>query len=131
MQIYKGFNKKLLAIMTIFCLISIILVLPGPNSTLISAKSDDEHEPRDGTGEEPVLPHLTVDTWVYPTQIYKQEDMREPNSADILLTVAGAGDPVTHGEGPSAADIVFVVDTTGRDRGRYKGKHLKCQFWFS
>ncbi len=66
-------------------------------------------EPRD----EKILPYLEVETWVYPTKIYKYGEPETPNIANVMLTVRGKGDPVNAGEGIDTADIVFVVDTTG------------------
>jgi len=58
-------------------------------------------------------PYLTVDEWVIPNQIYQKDENGFPNFASVTLTVNGRGDPISGESGPKAADLVFVVDTTG------------------
>jgi hypothetical protein len=58
-------------------------------------------------------PHITVDKSVSPTDIYLKGDGGMPDTANVVLSIAGAGDPIPGKETYVPADIVFVIDDTG------------------
>jgi PKD domain/von Willebrand factor type A domain len=58
-------------------------------------------------------PHITVDKSVSPTDIYLKGDGGMPDTAKVILSIKGAGDPIPGKETYSPADVVFCVDDTG------------------
>jgi Ca-activated chloride channel family protein len=60
-----------------------------------------------------VAPHMTVDKSVSPTEIYLKGDGGMPDTATVILSIAGAGDPIPGEETYAPTDVVFVVDDTG------------------
>ncbi|MGB7001197.1 MAG: VWA domain-containing protein [Halobacteriota archaeon] len=60
-----------------------------------------------------VAPYMTVDKSVAPTEIYLKGDGGMPDTATVILSIAGAGDPITGEETYAPTDVVFVVDDTG------------------
>jgi Ca-activated chloride channel family protein len=60
-----------------------------------------------------VYPYMTVDKSVSPTEIYLKGDGGMPDTATVILSIAGAGDPIPGEETYAPTDVVFVVDDTG------------------
>ena len=60
-----------------------------------------------------VDPYMTVDKSVSPTEIYLKGDGGIPDTATVILSIAGAGDPIPGEETYAPTDVVFVVDDTG------------------
>ena len=60
-----------------------------------------------------VAPYMTVDKSVSPTEIYLKGDGGMPDTATVILSIAGAGDPIPGEETYAPTDVVFVVDDTG------------------
>lgn len=60
-----------------------------------------------------VDPYMTVDKSVSPTEIYLKGDGGMPDTATVIMSIAGAGDPIPGEETYARTDVVFVVDDTG------------------
>jgi hypothetical protein len=60
-----------------------------------------------------VAPYMTVDKSVSPTEIYLKGDGAMPDAATVILSIAGAGDPIPGEETYAPTDVVVVFDDTG------------------
>ena len=60
-----------------------------------------------------VDPYMTVDKSVSPTEIYLKGDGAMLDTATVIMSIAGAGDPIPGEETYVSTDVVFVVDDTG------------------
>ena len=60
-----------------------------------------------------VDPYMTVDKSVSQTEIYLKGDGAMPDTATVIMSIAGAGDPIPGEETYVPTDVVFVVDDTG------------------
>ena len=112
----RKFSNKIIWVITILSLLlTVIIASPSePSQEQDVATEYLNHEPRSIIHEHNnSTPYLAIEQWVTPTQIYQQDDPGTPDFATVTLEIKGKGKPHNESEGPKAADIVFVVDTTG------------------
>jgi hypothetical protein len=60
-----------------------------------------------------VAPYMTVDKSVSPTEIYLKGDGGMPDTATVIMSIEGAGDPIPGEETYAPTDVVVVFDDTG------------------
>ena len=87
-------NKKAIALATTTMLILITLSVTVPSAVAVD-------------------PYMTVDKSVSPTEIYLKGNGGMPDTATVILSIAGAGDPIPGEETYAPTDVVVVFDDTG------------------